>query len=194
MNRATARAALEAIVTSITGITAGSLFWRDRPRGWTDATYAVMTLGPVTRLGRDAVRMEYDAARDHGTPSAFDELEPHQTGHRILTWGVQIWSHAATDTEDAISIAESIDDSMSLPEITAALKAADLAYGETLLLQHFDATQDDREMSVAQLDIRINATADKAGTRLGYAETWGLEGELDLPDGTTAEIVDGDYP
>lgn len=194
MDRAAARAALAGILVNVAGIDAASVFWKGRPRGWIENPYAICRLSPVTKVGRDKVIFNYDAARDHGTPSAGDELEPRQKGLRQVTWGIQFWSHQATDADDGIQLAELLDDSMSLPEVSSALRAADLAFAERLLLTHFDAVQDKREMSVAQLDIRLNAIADRAGTRIGFVEHWGIEGTLDLPTGGSATIISGDFP
>lgn len=194
MTPATVRAALQGIVASTTGIAATSIFWAVRPQGWVEQPSALLRLRSYAGQGRDAIKYEYDPARDVGIPSTQQELEPRAKGLRSVTWQIQFTSHAATDAGDALALAMALKDRIELPEIAAALKAADLGYAGTAMLAEIDRTQDGRELSVAQLDVFLNATSDVAGTRLGFVETWGITGRATMPDGSTPIIVDGVLP
>jgi len=189
MTPAVVRAALEGIITAATGIPAESIYWSARPRGWIDPPYVVARLRSYADQGWDAIDFQYDNTRPLG-----EELEPHAKGLRSVTWEVQLWSSSATDAGDALALATALRDRLSLPAYTAALKAAEIAYAGTAALVELDRLQDDRELSVAQLDVYLNATSDVAGARLGYVETWGIEAEAELDDGSTETFINGSYP
>ena len=189
MNPAAIRAALGGLVTSTTGIPADSVYWAHRPRGWTGERYAVCYLTAVAAQGRDAVTYAYDATAPRGA-----ELTPTARGLRTATWTVQVTSHDATDAADALLAITSLRDRLHLDEVRDALAAVGVGVGQVLALRDLETRQDGRELSVAQVEVLLNATSEATGTALGYVETWGIKGEAELPDGTAVEIVDGVYP
>ena len=189
MTPATARAALSALVTAATGIPASAVFWRRRPMGWAPEQHAILRLTSYASHGRDEVYYDYSALRPLGA-----ELVPHEVGLRKLTWQIQLWSHDTGDTLDALSLAMAVRDRLHLDEHRDALAAAGLGVADVLAMTDLDVDQDDREMSVAQLDVALNAETDVAGTALGYVEHWGIEGEADLIDGSTETIINGVFP
>lgn len=187
---ASIRPALAAIVASTTGIPAASVFWGTRPRGWTGPIYAVLRLESVVAVGRDSVRYDYDVARPLGA-----EIVPTADGIRSATWIVQVWSHSALDASDALQAVLALRDRLHMDTVRDALQAVHVGIGAVLGSRNLDVTQDGREMSVAQIDIGINATSTATDTPIGYVEQWGVEGEATLADGTTETIVGpGVYP
>lgn len=190
MNLAAIRTALSAVVASATGIPTASIYWRERPRGWTGSIYAVLRLESVVAVGRDAVRYDYDVTRPLGA-----ELVPTADGIRSATWIVQVWSHSSLDADDALQAVLALRDALHFDTVRDALQAVDVGIGDVLGSRNLDTTQDGREMSVAQVDIGINATSTATDTPIGYVEQWGVEGEATLADGTTETIVGpGVYP
>lgn len=189
MNVTNARAALASLVATATGLPAGSIFWANRPRGWTGPAYAVLRLNAYVSRGRDQIRYDYDATRALG-----EEIEPHQVGLREIMWEVQVWSHAAIDATDALSYASALRDRLHLDEVRDALFAVEIGVADVAGFRAIDVIQDGREMSVCALDVRLNTVANTAGTRLGYVEQWGVEGTATMADGSTPTIVDEVMP
>lgn len=189
MNLATIRTAIAAWVATATGIPAASVFWNGRPRGWTGPQYAVLRLSSTQEWGSDEVWWNYSIARPLGA-----ELVPHQRGLRTLVCQVQIWSHNSTDALDALALCESVRDRIRLPATTDILSAAGLGFLRTEMLRDLSEIQDDREMSVAQIDVRLSATADTAGAAIGYVQQWDVTGTATTADGSTATIVDDLIP
>ena len=186
MDPALVRGALEAVVTATTGILAESLFWVRRPRGMQNPQYAILKLTGFSSRGRDEIFYDHDAARPVGA-----ELIPHQVGLRDVVWQVQVWSHNATDVADALSLVMALRDRIHLDEYRDALQAVDIGIADVASMVDLgDQKQDHREMSVAQLDVRLNAKTDETGTALGYVDTWQITGTATLPDGGTALIID----
>jgi hypothetical protein len=192
MNPATARAALAGVVTStatLAGLTPPALYWAHRPQGMTSAAYVLMQLRSLGPVGRDAVVYDYDATAPLGA-----EITPRQIGHRVLRWSVRCVSHRATDAADALAYAMALRDRLHLDEIAEALAAVNLAVADVLSFTELEMVEDRRELSIVAVDIGLNATAEAAGTPLGYVEHWGIEGEAELADGTTETFMSGVYP
>ena len=190
MTPAVIRAALATAITGMTGIAAASIFWARRPQGRHAPQYAVLRLRSPVAHGRDEV-----VYREPGGAPVGSELVPHQVGLRGFVWQIQIHSHDATDALDALAYCEAIRDRLLLPEYTDAFTAADIAVADVAALLEIDRDQDKREMSVAQIDVRMNATSDVAGTAIGYVTNWHVKAEADFQSGSpTATIMDGVVP
>lgn len=176
MTPALVRAALEAVITATTGIDAAYQYWKRRPRGMAAAQYVIMSLTAYKSRGRDAIVYDYDVTRPLGA-----ELVPHQVGERDAVWNIQLWSHDATDTQDALSMAMDIADQIYLDEHRDALQAVDIGIADVAALVDLGEQKiDQRLMSAAQIDIRLNALSDRAGTALGYVETFQITGTADV--------------
>ena len=194
MTPALVRPVLRTLISDLTGVAEDHVYWGGRPIGYTGDAWVQLRLASTVRRGHDEVRYDYDATHDVGTPSAFDELIPTQTGIRDAVLQVQCWSYVDTDTTDALSMAMAIQDAIHLDEYRAPLTAVDIAVASVGAPVEIPTTEDDREVSVVALDLQLNAIASTAGTRIGYVEQWGVEGEADMPDGTTATIVNEVMP
>lgn len=189
MNPAVARAALAQLVVDSTGLPPSSVSWANRPDQWSGAQSARLRLAGYVSSGRDETLYDYAAGRPAGA-----ELHPTAHGLRALTWEVQFTSHAATDALDALAMAMAVRDRLHLDEVAETLAAAGLGVEGVALLLHREIVQDHREMSVAQLDVRLTATSSAAGTPIGYVERWGIKGEAVTADGATVTIVDEVLP
>lgn len=186
MDPAVVRAALETVVTATTGLAADVLVWRRRPRPMLGPQFAIMSLSGYKGRGEDEVTYDYDVARPLGA-----ELVPHQVGLRDVVWNIQLWSHDATDTADALSLAQAIRDRIFLDEHRDALQAVDIGIADvSALVDLGEQKRDQRLMSAAQIDISLNAKSDEAGTALGFVETWQITGTATLPTGGTTLIID----
>jgi len=147
--------------------------------------YAILRLSGYASRGRDEIVYDYDIARPLGA-----ELVPHQVGLRDVVWGIQCWSHDATDTLDALSMVMAIRDRMHLDEHRDALQVVDIGIADVASMTDLgEQKQDQRLMSVAQIDVRLNAKTDEAGTALGYVDTWQITGTATLPTGGAAVII-----
>jgi len=194
VNPATVRPAIRTLVSDLTGISENFIFWSGRPRGYTSSQWILLRLSAIKSHGQDEVRYDYDITRDHGTPSAFDELEPTQVGLRDATLQIQCWSYVDTDAFDALSLALAIQDQIFLDVHRAHLATVDVAVASVGSPIEVPTIENDREVSVVTLDVFLNALASATGTRIGYVEHWGIEGEATMADGTTETIVNGVLP
>lgn len=172
------RSAIETWVASITGL---PVYWRRRPRGWVseEGGYVLLdTMSHVTR-GTDQVVLEYDAAAATGS-----EYTHYQLGQRTFVLEIQVRTWRTSDDVDSLHYTSLVRDSLRLPSTAAAFAAVDVAIARAASEIRIDDTQDDRQMSVSQLDILINAISSRADTPTGYIET--VEGDLEVPEGSSA--------
>ena len=186
MTPALVRAALQTVITATTGIVAAYQYWKRRPQGMAADQYVIMTLTGYKQRGKDSITYNYDVTRPLGA-----ELVPHQSGERDAVWGVQLWSHDATDTQDALSMAMDIEDQLFLDEHRDALQVVDIGIADVAALVDLGEQKiNQRLMSCAQIDIRLNAKSDRAGTALGFVDTFQITGTATLPTGGTTLIID----
>ena len=176
---------LEAWVLSITGL---PTYWRGRPRAseFSNTGYALLSISARRTLGVDQVDREYDVTQPAG-----EEIRTYQSGQRVFTFAVQIRTQRQTVDVDAKHYTSLIHDSLRMPTKTvAALAVADIAVATVLADTDIDQGLDGRDLSIAQIDIRMNAKSITEDTPVGYIET--IRGAvLEIPEGTP--VWTGDF-
>jgi len=159
------RAVLKAWVTSITGLTP---YWsnRPKPRHFGDA-YALLGITGRRTVGNDAVISEYDA-----TQAAGSQIRRYQAGSRQFTFWTQVRTSRQSDDNDAMHYTSMIANSTCLPALTESkFKGADISFARILGETDLDARIDNRDMSVAQIDLLINASNIQEDTATGWIKT-----------------------
>lgn len=179
--------ALAAWVTARTGL---ECVWAHRPTGWhSPQGYCLLSHAGRRTVGNDELQQDYDA-----TAPAGEEITTAQVGQRQFTLGVQVRTWRTSGGADAKHYTSLIRDAVCLPTLSdAVFKAVDLAFARILSETDLLSQQDGREMSVAQLDLRFNATALTADTPTGYIATLD-DFRLEVPSGTlrwTGDIAIG---
>ena len=157
--------ALETWVLAVSGLTT---YWRRRPRvaHFGDA-YALLDITGRRTVGNDELVTEYDATLPAGT-----EIRRYQVGQRQFTFSVQARTSRQTVDNDARHYTSLIRDRVCLAEISdSAFKAADIAFARVLSEMDTRQKLDNREMSIAQIDLLMNAGSLAEDTRTGWIET-----------------------
>jgi hypothetical protein len=159
------RTTLGTWVTTVTGLTT---YWRRRPRPahFGDA-YALLDIVGRRTVGNDEVIQEYDA-----TAAAGSQIRRYQVGQRQFTLPIQIRTSRQADDNDALEYTSLIRDQVYLPETSDdEFRAADIAIARILSEVEIDARLDNRDLSVAQIDLLMNAANLTEGIATGWIET-----------------------
>ena len=176
--------ALEDWVEDVTGLPTR---WRGRPQKptFSNQGYALLSISAIVTRGVDEVFSWYDDTQPAGS-----EIRSVQRGQRTFTFGVQIRTQRQTVDYDAKHYSSLIHDSLRLPMKTvAALALADIAIARVLADTQTPAEIEGREMSVSQVDIRMNARSVLEDTAVGYIEN--LK-DLEIKDGDGNILYSGD--
>jgi hypothetical protein len=169
---------LEAWVLDVTGL---PTYWRGRPGApsFSNNGYALLQITGRRTRGIDEVQTEYD-----NTQAAGEEIRSWQSGQRIFTFTVQIRTQRQAVDVDAKNYTSLLRDSTRLPQKTVApLAAASIAIASVIAETDISDTLDDRDLSIAQIDIRMNAGALTEDTKTGYIETI-KDATFEAPEGT----------
>lgn len=157
---------LETWVENITGL---PTYWRSRPSAptYSDSGYVLLSISAIVTQGFDEVYTEYDDGAAAGS-----EVRSWQRGHRTFTLAAQVRAHRQAVDNDAKHYTSLLRDSIRMPVKTVdLLYEADIAVAKILAETVIDEDVTGREMSVAQLDIRINAKSVTEDTSVGYIAT-----------------------
>ena len=161
----TIEAALEDWVGGITGL---PVYWRHRPFA---ASFNNDGLALLSIISRKSLGHEDLTYTDTGTTPG-EEIVYYQSGQRQFTLRVQIRTHRQTVGKDAKQYTSEIRDRLALPATTTApWSEAGIAFARVLSEIGFDSRLDGRELSVANLDILVNASALAEDAPIGYIET-----------------------
>ncbi len=158
------RIALETWIGTVTGLTC---YWQKRPKPahFGDA-YAMLSASKPRTLGNDEIITDYD-----DTQPAGEEIRIYQSGQRQFVFGVQVRTSRQSDDVDALHYTSLIRDRCCLPTADVAFLAADIAFARIIGEADLDVRLDNRDMSVAQLDLMMNAYSLTEGTATGWIET-----------------------
>ena len=155
------------MITWVNDITGLSCYWgkRPRPNHFGDA-YAVLWIGSRRSVGNDDLITEYD-----DTAAAGSEIRTYQAGQRQFTFQIQVRTSRQSDDTDAMHYTSLLRDSVCLPEKSEAVfEEAGIAFARVLSETDVGELLDNRDLSVAQLDLLFNATAITEDTATGYIE------------------------
>lgn len=171
-------------VTSITGL---PVEWQDRPQNpnFNNAGFCLLSITSIKGVGMDSIVTSYDDEADAG-----EEMITTQDGARTFVFGVQIRTYDQRVDHDAKHYSSLLRDSAFLPVKTdAVLAAADIAIARVVGDTYIGTTQDQRAMSVHQLDFLLNAISSVSDTPTGYISEV-KDAELQIPEGTTVATLD----
>lgn len=164
-------------LTSITGLPTR---WTGRPVKPTFSSngYLVLSKSAVKTVGSPTLTEAWDDEEDEVTYTSEASVS--------FTLGVKIVTQRASVDHDAQHFASLIMDRLFLRMTTGeVLDAADIAVARVLGDTPIgDQMIDGREMSVHQLDLRLNATASVSDTPVETIRTI-VDAEADVPSGTT---------
>jgi len=175
---------LETWVQDITGLPTA---WRERPVAptYASAGYAYLSISSIRTRGVDEIHTEYDSGEAAG-----EEIRSWQRGQRTFTFGIQFRISRQSVDYDAKHYTSLIHNSLRLPVATVQpLYAADISIATVLSTTDISEMVDRRDLSVAQIDLRMNAQSVTEDTPTGYIET--ITGAI-MEDGDANEIWSGD--
>ncbi len=158
------RSTLEGWVEGVTGLEA---VWRGQavPPVFADA-YIILHIEGRRTVGNDDIVVEYDPAQPIG-----QEMRTYQAGARQFTLSCQVRSSRASDDFDALNYTSLIRDAVCLPQRTRDVwDRADVAFCQVLSEADVSYILDARDMSIAQIDLLVNATSLVEDTKIGYVE------------------------
>lgn len=174
MNWGTIRPILK---TQVGLIVAVPTLWEDEPRSFNPEALCLLTITAVSGQGWDECRTQQDLNQPLGL-----EMQDQWCGNRSFTLTARIESLIQTDTGNAYNYLELVRDKFWFRGTSAILRAANLAIRGLEPTVDLTATQDDRNRSIAALDIKIDArTSILDPERYPYVETWDVTGALQKP-------------
>jgi len=176
---------LETWVGNTTGL---DTHWAKRPRamGFSDAGWCRLSIDARTTVGNDAIKFEYDVTAPAGA-----RMRTYQRGARVFTFSVQVRTWLETVDVDAKNYTSLLRDRTGFPSAKELFDVAEIAFATILGEPTFDTTQDGREMSVAQLDMRFNAASNVEDTATTWIETV-TDADMETPEGTVVWTGDLD--
>lgn len=179
------RTTLSTWATAVTGL---PCYWKRRPRpAYFGDSHIILDIIGRRTVGNDEVLTEYD-----DTAAAGSEIRRYQAGARQFTLTIRVNCQRTSDDVDALHYTSLIRDSVCLPETTeAAWKAAGVAFAMVLSEVEIDLVADDREQSIAQIDLLVNSTAIAEDVPTGYIELLD-DFELYDPDNPVPPLWTGD--
>jgi hypothetical protein len=157
-------------VNAVTGVTG-------LPHG--DAGRCILTISGRNTVGNDMIVFEYDS-----TQPATAQMRTYQRGQRNFTLSVQVRTYRQTVDLDAKEFTDRLRDRTGVPSSAAFFDAADIAFAK-VLGETDDLTVVDRgrEMSVAQIDLRFNGSAEFEDTATTWIEHI-TNADCEIPEGT----------
>lgn len=173
--------------TWVQGITGLPTSWLHHPQAptYSNTGYAILSISAIRTRGVDSVYTEYDSGEAAG-----EEIRSWQHGQRTFSFGAQFRISRQSVDYDAKHYTSLLHDSLRLPVATVQpLYEADISIAQVLATTDISELVDRRDMSVAQIDIRMNAQSVTEDTPTGYIET--LRGAI-MKDGDGNELWSGD--
>jgi hypothetical protein len=138
--------------TNASGRASSAVLWSKTREagGFRPAVRVDLILRSPVGLGRDETRHEYDADTDENTAT--------QCGLRMLNVSIRIQSYDHTGATEAVgTLAGRLRTRLYRESILVALAAADVALHEIRPTVEQDYTEDDREVSLAIVDVVFSA-------------------------------------
>lgn len=174
MNWGVVRPVLKEQVKGIVGL---ETVWEDEPRPYNPEALCIIAITAVVGQGWDECRTEQDLNQPKGL-----EMQDNWIGNRFFTLTVKVESLVQTDTGSAYQYLETVRDKFYFRGVSAALRAVNCAVTDLLPTVDLTAALDDRNRSIAALDVRFAArTAIQDPARYPYVETWDVDGALHNP-------------
>lgn len=169
MNWEIIRPGIVDLLATITGL---QTVYEEDPRPMVDPRKLAIVLfkfRPVRAVGStDSREEEYDANRPQG--SEFQEVVQ---GARAVTLSIKVESFPQTPRDFALNMAERLRDSFSFTSTRKALLELELALVKCQPVQDLDRNEDGHRLSVAVLDVLLNAHVRRVdeANRYGWIET-----------------------
>ncbi len=145
--------------------------WKEQPASYMPPgtkTVCKLSIGPSGSKGWDERRIDYDASRPLGA-----ECVEQITGVRYFTLKILCECLLQTDDSTAPNYLETIRTRLGFSSSSAILKTVNVSLTGDSDLQDLTRTIDNRPASIANLDIKIAATANERdpANPFGYIET-----------------------
>lgn len=177
------RPALLSLIKQLSGVS--DVSWRDQPQGYqgkpvasygsTVGTSIKLSIGPSSTKGRDEIRTSFDGSRPAG-----QELKDTASGVRLFTLKILIDTLEQKDGKTADYLCEQIGGRFRWSLARNALRAVNVGYVDTGVVQDLSSVRDTRAVSVAAIDIRLSTTSvDEEPEGYTYIETASATGSFD---------------
>lgn len=173
----TMRVGLKTLAANLGGLDA---YWEDQQRPYINpSTRAalLLSLGPSNPIGRDEIRSDWDASRDHA------EWQDTAVGIRRLPWRIKCYGFEETDAKVAQFYLERIRTRLRWMSTVRALNALSLSRANTGQVTDLSVPVDDRMTSIAFLDIGLNAVFQETDVDHGYTYIAEFHGTGDFGSG-----------
>jgi hypothetical protein len=188
MDMVAIRAALGTWFSAVTGLRAQD---REGKQDWGGTFNPSYSGAPVSAegklhvavigtLGVDRRRFEYDDQEPQGS-----EIIPHVEGQRMLLWEVQIESLSQEAGEDAPFYLNRVRDLLHAPSAITAFSGVQLGVRE--ISDNVDLTllQNNRRVSLAQMDVMFNACTDVTDAAFGYVNRFDVTSDWKDSEGNS---------
>lgn len=179
--------AIRPVILATVGALAGiKTIWRDQPRPMMPAggAWILLRIRPIRSYGVDSTVYPYDPTYDPTAPEYVpdngigQELAEVIQETRELTLSIRCESLSQSDDKTAWSYLEKVRTGFSSLASCAALRTVQTAVIKAGEVQDLTDVIDERDRSIANLDVRIRVSAMTAASRLTYIETIETEGPI----------------
>lgn len=182
MNWSTTKSGLSSLITTITGLpTAWS--GTSQSNNWFGKSHCLLSLSSPQTVGVDEV--VYSDVTD---PDPGQELLPTVIGRRTYTFRVRVEVDDQRAANDAQYYTEILRTAMRAPSVGQTLLGLELGFagvlGETTVPLFFER----RNISVAEIDIRLNAASTFADTYAAYIADIEADSVFKDPDGGSSDF------
>lgn len=180
MNLALIQDRLGAWVTAATAEPFGAsgglpVYWRGRAAGYRKS-HALLFVSGLRTVGQDCLLFDEVTAVDEITgETVVVDVAPVQQGQRELTLEVQVRCYRTTEAVSSRHFTAMIRDCLRLPDSQAFFDACGVAFQRVAADLDLTEISDEREMTIAQLDIVFNASASRRGAGIGFVERFETE-------------------
>lgn len=176
LDRKAISTALGAWFTAVTGL---EPYDRENSQRWTgNRAHGELFLKVIGSVGVD--RRYYEV---RGGAPAGEEIVPHVQGARELLWEVRVKSWSQNNDEDAHFYLEKVRNLIRGHSAQSILTGLGLGVQEIRESIDMTYTESGRRVSLAQLDIRFNASIDVEDEPFGYVDTFDVETQWRDADG-----------
>ncbi len=177
MNWEIIRPALKTLIQDLSGLAEGTTVWEDEPRPFNPGALVLLASTAIATLGRDECFTSQDLNQPMG-----QEKQDNWHGNRLLTLTIKVEALNQTDSQFSYNHLERIRNRLNFRRVGASLRAVNLAIAEIGQTVDLTTALDDRNRSVAALDIRLAARVTvQDPDRYPYIGTVDITGTLQDP-------------
>ena len=172
---------------AVTGLT---FYWRERARGHERAkAFGKLNILLDEALGVDEVRKSFDGAAPNG-----EQIEQTISGNRIIVVSIQVKSRSQRPLETARFHLSKLRTSLRDEVRLAAFRADSIAVVRSEAFQNLDFTEQNRRVSLGNMDVRFATVVNEGIAATTYIETVEVSSTFDPPVSPAIELDNVELP